>query len=71
MEQILDKIKKIGKMFCKTVHVHTLYCNYNKNLNRMRTMVCTRLVSSAEAPLCITKDHDSKIMNPDRSSWVV
>ena len=29
--------KMIGKMFRKTVYVDTLYCNHNKNLNRVRT----------------------------------
>ena len=24
-------------MFCKTVHVHTLYRNHNKNLTQVRT----------------------------------
>ena len=33
----LEKIKSERGMFSKTVHVHILYCNYNKNLNCLRT----------------------------------
>ena len=60
-------------MFCKTVHVHTLYCNYNKSLNRVKTVEERGKPRSVlgwflnwRTALYITKDRDSEIMNRDR-----
>ena len=63
-------------MFCKTVHVHSLYCDYKKNSNRVRTVEKRGKLQSVlgrwfrqlknHVVRNKTKDRDPEIMNRDR-----